>query len=50
MEREPTPPTATPDDQQAAAGLVAPLVLGLLPVAPTPGELHAELARAGIHA
>jgi signal transduction histidine kinase len=49
-EREPTPADPAPQDTHAAAGLVAPLVLGLLPVAPTPGELHAELARIGIHA
>jgi signal transduction histidine kinase len=41
---------AKPRGPDSGAGLVAPLVLGLLPVAPSPGELHAELARIGIHA
>jgi signal transduction histidine kinase len=41
---------ATPPGPDSGAGLVAPLVLGLLPVAPTLTQLHAELARIGIHA
>jgi signal transduction histidine kinase len=45
-----TEPDLAPPDPHSAAGLVAPLLLGLLPVAPTLSELHAELGRIGIGA